>query len=266
MKIEIKEYDMCFPDVDWDKIDDRKLSSGIKVSNPFQGKKAFSITDASDMYSIPSGKVLSDNNHKYEGIDLPVLLKKDDNSETIMIIGESPVRRAKKMWEEGLYFGTPFAVACKEGTPPQSDIYKFIFCRLLEEGYNVYITDAVKIWHKGMKREDFIGSIDEEILKNEIENIKPHLKVAWGETARTACYNIYKDKNCYFHQTHPVNSNWDRWKVKMLKEAVKKGNGIGCEYVNDPDSDKKKTQQYLAQFIAKEILNEAKNRPIKTAP
>ena len=261
MKIEIKEYDMCFPDVDWDKIDDRKLSYGIKVSNPFKGKKAFSITDTSDMYSAPSNKVLydiSDNKHKYEGIDLPVLLKKDDNSEIIMIIGESPVRRATKKWKEGLYFGTPFAVACNEGTPPQSDIYKFIFCRLLEEGYNVYITDAVKIWHKGMKREDFIGSIDKEILKNEIDNINPHLVVAWGETARTACYNIYKDKKCYFHQTHPVNSNWDRWKVKMLKEAVKKGNGIGCEYVNDPDSDKKKTQQYLAQFIAEEILNKAK--------
>ena len=259
MKIEIKEYDMEFPDVEWDKIDKDKLSSDIIVFNPFKGKKAFSITNTSDMYSGPLKNVLSDNNHKFEGIDLPALLKKDDKSKTIMIIGESPVRRATKKWKEGLYFGTPFAVACKEGTPPQSDIYKFIFCRLLDEGYSVYITDAVKIWHNGLKREDFIGIIDEEILRSEIENINPHFIVAWGETARTACYNIYKgDEKCYFHQTHPVNSNWDRWKVKMLVEAVLEGKGIGCEYAKDEELDKKKTPQYLAQFIAEEILNKAK--------
>lgn len=252
---------MDFPQIDWDRSCMKELSKVVgKIKNPFMGKNAFSIKKE-DMQGMLQ-PLMVNHAHSCEGIDLPVLLSKGDHAPTIIIVGESP-RRDVRRFKKGLYIGTPFAVAGKQHVPPQCDIYKYIFCRLLDAGYNVYITDAVKIWYNGMQKKDFIKNIDPCILESEITAINPALVVTWGETAQIACKNISVKK---LYQTHPVNLNWDRWKVRMLTEAILEGNQIGNDYVIDGRENKVKSPIYLAQFIAQEILNTAPNTTtIKTS-
>jgi len=97
-----------------------------------------------------------------------------------------------------------------------------------------------------------VNHIDYSVLKAEIDNVKPILIVTWGETAKVAC------KKCGvkpFPQMHPVILNWDRWKVKMLKDTIVNGSGIGKNYIDDLREDKVKDPIYLAEYISQEILN-----------
>lgn len=175
---------------------------------------------------------------------------------TIFIIGESPTRNKKDYKDNGdLIIGTPFAVACEKGAPKQCDIYKYIFNRLINKGYNVYITDAVKVWQNGMKRNEFKGHINEVFLKKEINIVKPNFVVTWGETAKEA-YNRVGDKKI-IPQTHPGTQKWDYWEKEMYKDGLTNNHPqatIGFEYANN-EGDR---AQYLAYYISEKILQEIK--------
>ena len=246
MDLNISKVDMSFPIVGW-KSQKRVLWDAFNDGEQFFGKEAFN-KEKDDLYCLQPQP-----NFKVVGIDVPVLLSNGKGEKgTIMIIAESPVRDTRSVKKNGLYIGTPFAVAQKFNVPSQCKIYKFIFCKLLDAGYNVYITDAVKEWHKGLKKKEFVNHIDYSVLKAEIENVKPILIVTWGETAKVAC------KKCGvkpFPQMHPVILNWDRWKVKMLKDTIVNGSGIGKNYIDDLREDKVKDPIYLAEYISQEILN-----------
>ena len=251
----ISKVEMSFPIVGWlpQKGD---LWNAFNTGEKFFGNEAF-CKEKDDIYCFP----LLPNN-MIVGIDVPVLLSNGRGQKgTIMIIAESPVRDTRNVKKNGLYIGTPFAVALKFNIPPQCKIYKFILCKLLDAGYDVYITDAVKEWHKGLDKKEFVNHIDYPVLKAEIENIKPLLIVTWGETAKVACYNIFNNKSSFYPQMHPVNHNWDRWKVKMLKETIVNGAGIGKDYIDDSREDRDKDPIYLADYISQEILRKAKNPP-----
>ena len=268
--VKIEECMMNFPKIEWDFIVGN-LSKVLADKNRFKEKKAFSVED-SDLLSINDKLIKNDSHHKYEGIDLPVLLSKkdpNDDTPTIMIIGESPIRDTRQLKEGGLYIGTPFAVAAKKDVPKQCNIYKYIFCHLLNEGYNVYITDAVKVWYNGLQKKDFIKEFKkyQKILKKEIDDTDPKLIVTWGKTAEKACEIIAKENPQKplptFHQTHPVKLNWDRWKVEMLSDAIRDGKCVGIDYINDNKDNKQypdKDSIYLSYYIAQEILTEAKKR------
>lgn len=264
--VEIKECMMNFPKIEWNSIVDNL--SDVLENNPFKGKNAFSLAD---LCSNNVQLILNEPNHTHEGIDLPVLLSnKNSSDDTIMIIGESPIRDTRQLKNGGLYIGTPFAVAGKKDVPNQCNIYKYIFCHLLNEGYKVYITDAVKVWYNGLGKKDFIKEFKsnnyhyQEILREEINSVKPKLIVTWGETAKKTCEiiaNGFTQKfPPTFHQPHPVKLNWDRWKVKMLSDAIRKGEGVGKDYIGDPQNNADKDSIYLSYYIAQEILTEAKKR------
>lgn len=262
----IQKCKMDFPKIEWDSIDPN-LSTVLETNNPFKGKNAFSLAD---LCSNNAQLGLIEPNHKYEGIDLPVLLsKKESSDDTIMIIGESPVRDTRKLNNPGLYIGTPFAVAGLKDVPTQCNIYKYIFCHLLNKRYKVYITDAVKVWYNGLGKKDFIkefrnNKYNQKILKSEIDIIGPKLIVTWGETAKKACEIIEKEIPQKFlptiHQTHPVRLNWDRWKVEMLSDTIRDGKCVGIDYINDNKQYPDKDSIYLSYYIAQEILTEAKKR------
>lgn len=245
-----KSYGMSFPITDWNFNHDGQLKNTFVQNKDSFGNIAF-VKDETDMY-IKRNVLLK---KEIEGVDIPVKIHARNNNSkgVIMIIGESPVRNTRKINDNGLYIGTPFAVACKDIIPTQCKIYKNIFRLLLEEDYDVYITDAVKIWYKGLVKKDFKKNINQKLLSLEKEKVNPILTVAWGETAIYACEKVLqlKEKE-YLPQTHPVKLNWDRWKVKMLTDAIKNHNEIGLDYVNTDNPD---DSNFLAQFIAKEILN-----------
>ena len=243
---------MTFPIVGW-MSQKGNLWNAFVAGEKFFGNEAFCIEKV-DIYCSQQQHVNS-----IVGIDVPVLLSNGHGKNgTIMIIGESPVRDTRSTKGNGLYIGTPFAVAHKFNIPPQCKNYKNIFCNLLNEGYNVYITDAVKEWNNKLKKKDYVKHIDYPVLKDEIRNIKPILIVTWGETAKVACKKIFNNKTCFCPQTHPVNLNWDRWKVKMLKDTIKNKSVIGKNYIDDSREDKIKDPIYLSEFISQEILRQAK--------
>ncbi len=195
---------------------------------------------------------------KYWGVDIPVLLgDKDDDNDTIFIIGESPTRNKKDFKDNrDLVIGTPFAVACVKGAPKQCDIYKYIFNRLINKGYNVYITDAVKVWYDGMKQKGFKNYINPAFLEKEIRKINPTIIVTWGETALKA----YGKKENHFHQTHPGTQKWDYWEKEMYKESLKDKKPkmtIGYEYAKKDKGDR---VQYLAYFISQKIIDKLEKR------
>lgn len=248
MDLGLLKVKVTFPIVCW-KTQNGDLWNAFNDGKNYFGDEAF-CKEINDVCCLQP-----QHNIQIVGIDVPVKLSKGrERKGTIMIIGESPVRDTRKIHKNGIYIGTPFAVAYKFDIPIQCNIYKYIFCKLLDAGYDVYLTDAVKVWDTGLKKKEYANHIDYTILKTEIKNMKPLLIVAWGETAKTACYNIFKNEDFFFHQMHPVNLNWDRWKVKMLKEAIVNNVEIGKNYVNDPREDKVKAPIFLAEFISQEII------------
>ena len=259
--VKIEDCEMNFPKIEWDSIVDNL--STVLENNPFEGKKAFSYKD--ELCSNNAQLILNKSNHTHEGIDLPVLLSKENSkadTPTIMIIGESPIRDTRQLKNGGLYIGTPFAVAGQKDVPNQCNIYKYIFCHLLNNGYKVYITDAVKVWYNGLQKKDFIKEFKQyqKILEKEIEDINPKLIVTWGETAKKACEIIANKSLPRLHQAHPVRLNWDRWKVEMLKDAIKEDKGVGKDYINDKEKDSVKDPKYLSYYIAQKILKKAEKR------
>lgn len=265
--VEIKECMMNFPKIEWNSIVDNL--SDVLENNHFKGINAFSVEDK-DLYSNYKLILNKSDNHTHEGIDLPVLLSKEGSNHdtpTIMIIGESPIRDTRKLKNRELYIGTPFAVAGKKDVPNQCNIYKYIFCHLLNNGYKVYITDAVKVWYNGLEKKDFIKVFKnnnyhyQEILRKEIESVNPKLIVTWGETALKAINTINDNNGQFpptFHQIHPVKLNWDRWKVEMLSDAIREGEGVGKDYIKESSTDKDSI--YLSYYIANKILEKAKNK------
>lgn len=268
--VKIEDCEMNFPTIEWDSIVDNL--STVLENNPFEREIAFSVKDKDELCSNNAQLILNKSNHTHEGIDLPVLLSKENSkadTPTIMIIGESPIRDTRQLKNGGLYIGTPFAVAGQKDVPNQCNIYKYIFCHLLNNGYKVYITNAVKVWYNGLEKKDFIKVFKnnnyhyQEILRKEIESVNPKLIVTWGETALKAINTINDNNGQFpptFHQIHPVKLNWDRWKVEMLSDAIREGEGVGKDYINDKEKDSVKDPKYLSYYIAQKILKKAEKR------
>ena len=129
MDMSISKVKMSFPIVGR-KSQNRVLWNAFNDGEKFFGDEAF-CKEKDDIYCfqpLPNNMIV--------GVDVPVLLSNGKGEKgTIMIIGESPVRDTRTIkGKEGLYIGTPFAVANKSDIPPQCKIYKYIFCKLLDAG------------------------------------------------------------------------------------------------------------------------------------
>ena len=269
-----QDINMTFPILEWDDIEScwsndetnemEVFLEANKVKAINNWEKAFSCDDKRKMY-IKKNKTCSIQ-CDYMGVDIPVLLSRNNNTKgTIIIIAESPQRNDSDKTNDGnLIIGTPFAVLCKNGIPSQCDIYKYILNRLLNEGYNVYLTDAVKVWNNKLTRKDFGKIINKKLLDHEISKIEnKQLVVAWGNTAKQGIeelLNKTQEDDEYLPQIHPVTTNWDRIEKAMYKEGLLNNSPletIGYEYAKNDKGDR---AQYLAYFISQKIIDKLEKR------
>jgi hypothetical protein len=151
-------------------------------------------------------------NPNYGGIDFPCLIHNgDSNRETIIIVGESP-RRNKNVINKNkpCSLGSPYGIIFKE-YPDQCWVYKQVFERLLEKGYNLYLTDADKMWTK----QPLNGVLPDyiKILATEIGQIEHVIIVTFGIKARNAVRQClrFKYPNMISHLYHPSQRNYNRW-------------------------------------------------------
>ena len=159
-----------------------------------------SLGDEVGQYTGPGHYVvLPLNKEPLTGIDIPVLVKRDKQSErpVIAIVAQDPLRSEKdknlKVFKAAgsAIIGTPFALHYKEDDYPQTIVYRRIIECLLSyrDGYDVYITDAHKTYprKKGLKRKE------EDVLKAEIKKIEPRLVITFGSEAKEYFDKIKED-------------------------------------------------------------------------
>lgn len=164
----------------------------VESAKKLFGDSAFALNrgneSISGLFCIDQPRIEADD---YGGIDIPCLLKNVNVSsdKTIMVIGEAP-RRKQYGYKEDKHcsFGTPYAIQY-DSYPPQCEVYKDIFKCLLCEGYNLYLTDAIKMWTNSKQKNRKLLVPDDteyEILKEVIEEEMPCVIVTFGRVAMDA--------------------------------------------------------------------------------
>jgi len=189
------------------------------------------------------------------GIDVPVLLKPNNwNGETILILGESPLRNDKNIIKgQNVIFGTPYAVHQDINSPKQCIVYKLIFDGLLRKGYSVYLTDIIKVWWK--KKNLVPQRNDKVILRDELNQIPIHHIVSWGKRADAALKDM--KINPTVSLLHPGQLNWNNWKLKIFRKAVYNNNLNYAKniYFNPNGDDKPTTPEIVASEALTDIFN-----------
>ena len=157
------------------------------------------------------------------GIDIPVLINESQPAKgTIAIIAQDPLRNDKdKMLPQNpsgnTIIGTPFALHYTEKCYPQTAVYRRIIEKLLTKGYDIYITDARKIYpkDKGLKGKEI------DLLIREINRIKPRFVITLGSTANDYLDIIVKQglNTTVINLLHPSQQNWDHWKQWIFEQA-----------------------------------------------
>lgn len=154
--------------------------------------------------------IMNNFRSEYIGIDIPTLIEPDHYTKTIMIIGQDPLRSKKPVQAEPdpntVFIGTPYAVEIdtvktkNTGGTSNLKVYRNIFDKLLNEGYRIYLTDALKFYTSSKKSEDQNSSIEkytkklkdpnvisnrrpEALLEAEYNQIKPDLVCCFGDKA-----------------------------------------------------------------------------------
>ena len=222
-----KEYKKCLADVTSEQLNkafsDNHLGKIAFVKTNYDGGDCF--------YGIyPDTKIDSDSKM---GVDIPVKISKgEDANGIIMFVGESVLRKIKdfKNANSGLLIGTPFAIVGNNDKPKSCYVYKLIFEEWLDKGYDIYITDYIKMWSNGKNylKDDDCSKIRElsiELLGAEIQNIKPNFIVPFGKKAKEAINKITTKPNTIKKEqvidvTHPSNNARVHWKIKMYEEIL----------------------------------------------
>lgn len=191
------------------------------------------------------------------GIDIPVTLHTDKEEKgKIFILAESPQRKAEKC-KGKTFIGVPFAVDSKMGVPSRCDVYKLIFKNLLEDGYSLYLSDAIKKWTGANT-----GRSDLSILKNEIEKVNPVKIIAFGRTARIAVKKMIEEGKLTCEQKieipHPSINNWPRWEIYIYAKAIKESKSSQDFQELEKLPYSKMTAEIVAEAAIKDIKEQLK--------
>lgn len=168
------------------------------------------------------------------GIDVPVLVYPDNalQRNTIVVVGQDPLRKDNSNNNGDILWGYPFAIDCKKDEPHQCEVYKNIFCRLLKD-YNLYLTDASKVWKKPgcnfFRNRDNAKQLLAEIdwLQKVIGCQHKIILLSMGRKAKKCiCRMKIISQTSYPHITilHPSIRNWHNWKEKYKKGCEEKLN------------------------------------------
>lgn len=177
------------------------------------------------------------------GFDVPVLIKseKGNHEKLMIIVGESPLRKGS---EQRFLVGFPFAVDYTMGKPSQCDVYKKLFNELLGEGYDLYITDIIKVWSKSKSKNLKVTKDDNDVLNLELGTLsnmydnKIHI-LLMGNNAQK--WKIKYEESLIRKITeikipHMSQQNWHTWRIKKYEDTFRrliKENKITEEDIKD---------------------------------
>lgn len=233
-----------------------KISQMLAVENV--APKAWGDQGNAPLYSV----IKKDGVETPCGIDIPILLEPNNKTkdQLIIILGESALRSKEELDKikapNNVILGTPYAIHLKE-CPPKCGVYRKIFDAILEKGYPIYLTDIIKIWWEGKKGNMLVPDVlDINIFKQELQQFKNPIIVAWGETAQNGLEKVRKDSKDVLPSLslpHPGQRNWNAWKLRIFEKAVFSKN---LEYATrlygeDPNGDENKT---TAEKVAGEAV------------
>lgn len=142
------------------------------------------------------------------GFDLPILVG-EGNRPIAMIIGQDPLRsikEAERYKPDRVLLSTPFGVHSPAGMKPRTLIsYDVIIQTLIEEGYDVYVTDAAKMYLHNLTTNERIrpdaaaSAVYAGILKKEITALSPAEVICLGNDAKNACIGIWPKLVSVYH-------------------------------------------------------------------
>lgn len=147
------------------------------------------------------------------GFDIPILLspKSGISDKTIVILGESPLRERSL---QGIIVALPFGIGYKNGYCKRCDRYTQTIQNIIDAGYNVYVTDIIKIWTEEYIDKSKLKVSDDDItmLQKELELLNNYNVVeivCWGKTSFNAIKKIVPDT---LYVPHPSQMNVNYWK------------------------------------------------------
>ena len=246
LKDAVMEYPTweCFKDIIEEAKENDFPSKHFGTEPLSNGNKLISVTATQEIGNKIKGQ--------YVGIDVPVLLRpeKGGNGNTIIIVGESPLRDKKVFNNPDILLGTPYAIHQMFNCPSQCNVYKKIFSDLLGNNYSVYLTDIIKIWWEGKKLN--VYKSDENLFNQEFEKLSgKKVIVAWGKRAKE---KLEKMGRQFIQLPHPSQQNWNNWKLRIFEKAVyHKGEDYAKKLY--PDEEFSTTSEVIvANEAVKEIL------------
>ena len=227
-------------------IDISIIKNLLKTNNDFNECLAkVKISDINDAFNNKLGYKAFDidkynNGHCFfkvvrndmSGVDIPVKISNERKAigTKIMFVGESVLRKIKDFKNFancGLLIGTPFAIVGKYDQPSSCNVYKLIFREWLEYGYEIYVTDYIKMWSndKNYLKDNCICKLSQELLGKEIEAFQPNFIVPFGKKAKEAINRITTESNTIKKEqvidvTHPSNNAKVHWKIEMYEELL----------------------------------------------
>ena len=142
----------------------------------------------------------TDEQRKPVGIDLPVLIKPEQSEAkaTVVLLGQDPLRKSKDIDEakvfDNAFIGTPYRVHHLNGLPTNTRVYPKLIQRLLEKGYDVYLTDVRKYYPSPAKESEKQQAGNADLLIKELGCLKGHFILVLSGQQSQHFYNLYKDK------------------------------------------------------------------------
>lgn len=148
--------------------------------------------------------------------DLPSLLSRG-GQKTVVIIAQDPLNSNPA---EGVWIGTPYGLHVKKMREEKhTKRYMQLIEILLHHGYQTYLTDFYKIYVRDAKLPKVDKYLFADILKQEIELIKPTAIITWGKIASDAVASL-KLQIPQHAYPHPSGSARWKWAEHMGKPAT----------------------------------------------
>jgi hypothetical protein len=152
-------------------------------------------------------------------VDLPSLLEIDDgktNKPTVFLVGQDS---KSDLDTDQVRIGTPYALHlknCREKLTRTKLYFDMIYV-LIESGYRVYLTDIFKVWVCNPDRPYYgiaLPKTDiprfEDVLRSEIQIMKPVALITWGRKAEYSVVNL-KSNIPHYKFLHPGGAAGGAW-------------------------------------------------------
>jgi hypothetical protein len=128
------------------------------------------------------------------GLDLPTWSNINTHKPTVMFVAQDPLRSDWYRECNDIVVSSPFGVQdATHRCSRHGEVYFSIFSEIVEKGYGIYLTDTKKFYLKGDNSASYTKKqtqIYDEILKQEIEIVKPKIIVTFGKQAQRSIIEI----------------------------------------------------------------------------